>query len=76
MNVYMWAGLDPPVGSCSVVRSTNDSFINNYASSAGGAVYATDMASLSMICPSGLPRDNVTGCEVPAWQGNSVNATG
>lgn len=69
-NAYMWAEFEPPVEECSVVRSVGDSFVDNQAAVAGGAVYATDMASLNMTCSSGLPRDNVTGC--PAWTGNTV----
>ena len=50
--------------------------MGNQAFVAGGAVYATDMASLQMSCSSGLPSNNVTGCSSPAWDGNAVQALG
>ena len=34
VKVYMWAALSPPVGSCSVARSMDNSIISNYASAA------------------------------------------
>ena len=69
----MWQEFEPPVGPCPcLVRSVGDSFVGNQASVAGGAVYATDMASLQMSCSSGLPSNNVTGCSSPAWDDNAV----
>ena len=74
-NAYMWQEFEPPVGACPcLVRSVRDSFVGNQASVAGGAVYATDMATLQMSCSSGLPINNVTGCSSPAWDGNAVQA--
>ena len=76
-NAYMWQEFEPPVGACPcLVRSVGDSFVGNQASIAGGAVYATDMASLQISCSSGLSSNNVTGCSSPAWDGNAVQAIG
>ncbi|DBA86046.1 TPA: hypothetical protein ACH3X1_005573 [Trebouxia sp. C0004] len=74
-NAYMWQEFEPPVGACPcLVRSVGDSFVGNQASVAGGAVYATDMATLQMSCSSGLPSNNITGCSKPAWDDNAVQA--
>jgi len=74
-NAYMWQEFEPPVGACPcLVRSVGDTFVGNQASVAGGAVYATDMASLQMSCSFGLPSNNVTGCSSPAWDDNAVQA--
>ena len=74
-NMYMWAEFEPPISdSCSVLRSIGltNVLVDNHADIAGGAVYATDMASLNFTCSSGLPGDDTTGCPSPAWSGNTV----
>ncbi len=73
--MYMWAYLEPPISdSCSAVRSIGLTNVmdDNHADVAGGAVYATDMASLNLTCSSGLPGDDATGCPSPDWSGNTV----
>ncbi|DBA69633.1 TPA: hypothetical protein ACH3X2_012695 [Trebouxia sp. C0005] len=74
-NMYMWAEFEPPISnSCSAVRSIGLTNVldDNHADIAGGAVYATDKASLDFTCLSGLPGDDTTGCPSPAWDGNTV----
>ncbi len=74
-NMYMWANFEPPINdSCSVVRSINltNVLVNNHADIAGGAMFATDVASLNFICSNELPWDDMTGCPSPAWSGNTV----
>ena len=74
-NAHIWAGFEPPVGEdFSVVRSVGATnlFVNNHADMAGGAVYASHTASLSLTCPDGLPWDDVKGCPTPAWAGNTA----
>ena len=71
--MYMWAEFEPPIrDSCSAVRSTGRTnvLIDNHADIAGGAVYASDMASLNFTCPNGPAWDDTKGC--PAWNGNTV----
>lgn len=78
-NMYMWADFEPPISnSCSAVRSTGRTnvFTNNSAGIAGGAVYATDMASLNFTCPNKLPWNNTKGCPSPIWSGNRVQPLG
>ncbi len=72
-NMYMWADFKPPINdSCSAVRSTGHTnmLVDNHADIAGGAVYATDMASLNFTCSNGSAWDDTTGC--PAWSRNTV----
>ncbi len=69
----MWAEFEPPISkSFSAVRSTGltNVLVDNHADIAGGAVYATDMASFNFTCPNGSAWDDTTGC--PAWSGNTV----
>ena len=47
--------------------------VDNYAGIAGGAVFATDMASFSMTCFNELLLDDVAGCPSPAWSNNTVS---
>ncbi len=71
----MWAEFEPPLAdNCSVVRSIGGTnvLVDNHADVAGGAVFATDKASLNMTCSNGLPLDFVAGCPSPAWSGNTV----
>ena len=75
-NAYMWANFTPSVGSCSVVRSTNTSFLQNFAANAGGAVYATDKATLGLGCLNEQAIDPESGCAASSWQGNAVGALG
>ncbi len=73
--MYMWAEFEPPISdSCSAVRSIGRTnvFVDNHADIAGGAVYATDTASLNLTCSKGLPWNDTTGCPGPAWSGNTV----
>ena len=74
-NMYMWAEFEPPIDdSCSAVRAIDctNVLVDNHANIAGGAVYATDMATLNFTCSNGLPGDDTTGCPSPSWSGNSV----
>ncbi len=76
-NMYMWAEFEPPIdNSCSAVRSIGLTNVldDNHADIAGGAGYATDMASLNFTCSSGLPGDDTTGlgCSSSDWNGNTV----
>ena len=74
-NMYMWA--EPPINdSCSAVRSVGltNMLVDNHADIAGGAVYATDLASLNFTCPNGSAWDDTTGCL--AWSGNTVSLVG
>ncbi|KAL0038989.1 hypothetical protein WJX77_004333 [Trebouxia sp. C0004] len=76
-NMYIWADFEPPISdSCSAVRSIGRTnvLVDNHADIAGGAVYATDMASLDFTCSNKLPWNDTTGCPSPAWSGNTVGA--
>ena len=76
-NMYMWADFEPPINdSCSVIRSIGRTnlLVDNHAGIAGGAVFATDMASLNFTCSNGLPWDSTAGCPSPAWSGNTVGS--
>ncbi len=71
----MWAEFEPCINdSCSAVRSTGHTnmLVDNHADIAGGAVYASDMASFNFTCPKGSAWDDTTGCPSPAWSGNTV----
>ena len=73
--MYMWANFEPPISeSCSAVRSINftNVLVENHAEVAGGAMFATDVASLNFTCSSELPWDDMTGCPSPAWSGNAA----
>ena len=73
--MYMWADFEPPISdSCSAVRSIGLTIVldDNHAEIAGGAVYATDLASLDFTCSSELPGDDTTGCSSSDWNGNTV----
>ena len=75
-NAYMWAEFAPPLaGSCSAVRSVGGTnvLMDNYAGIAGGAVFATDMASFHMTCSDAVLLDDVAGCPSPAWRNNTVS---
>lgn len=72
-NEYMWDGFEPPVvNGCSTVRAlgATNVFERNHADMAGGAVYATEKAGLSLTCSEGLIWDDARGCPVPDWAGN------
>jgi len=74
-NMYMWADFEPPISdSCSAVRSIGRTnvLVDNHADVAGGAVFATDMATLNFTCSSGLPGDDTTGCPSADWSRNTV----
>lgn len=76
-NAYIWAKFEPPIANnCSVVRfvGARNMFHSNYATLAGGAVYATDKASLDIRCSEGLPGDAVNGCSDSAWADNVAGA--
>ncbi len=73
--MYMWAEFEPPISdSCSAVRSIGRTnvLVDNHADIAGGAVYASDMATLNFTCPNGSAWDDTLGCPSPAWSGNTV----
>ena len=75
----MWAEFEPHiVDSCSVVRSTGATniFDHNQATMAGGAIYATDRASLNITCSYGLPWHDTSGCPKPMWAGNIAGMLG
>lgn len=75
--MYMWADFEPPIiNSCSAVRSIGSTnvLVDNHADIAGGAVFATDMASLNFTCSNGMPWD-ATGCPSPDWSGNTVGTS-
>lgn len=75
-NAYMWAEFEPPLAdSCSAVRSIGGTnmLADNYADIAGGAVFATDMATFNIACSDGLRLDDVAGCLSPAWNNNTVS---
>ena len=75
-NAFMWADFQPPISdNCSVVRAAGATnvFESNHAQLVGGAVYATDKASLNVTCLHGLPGDVVGNCPTPAWAGNMVD---
>ena len=63
-------------GNCSLVQSWSDAFANNYASIGGGAVYATDAASLQLACGgSPLVGANVDSAACAEWVNNTVQST-
>ena len=77
-NAYMWADFEPPISnSCSVTRSIGRTnlLVDNHADIAGGAVFATDMASFNFTCSNELPSDDTIGCPSPAWSGNTVGSS-
>jgi hypothetical protein len=74
-NMYMWADFEPPISdSCSAVRSIGltNVLVDNHADIAGGAMFATDVASLNFTCSNEMPWDDTTGCPSPAWIGNAA----
>ncbi len=77
---FLWAATSPQTkqlaaaaGNCSLLQSFSDTFDDNYASIAGGAVYATDMASLHLTCADGQPASAVVPGECPSWTNNTVS---
>jgi len=75
LNMYLQAEFKvPKSNSCSSVRSIGltNVLVDNHADVAGGAVYATDMASLDFTCSNKLAWNDTTGCPSPAWSGNTV----
>lgn len=60
-------------GNCSLVQSWSDSFASNYASIGGGAIYATDAASVQLACGGGpLVGANVGAAACADWTNNTV----
>ena len=60
-------------GNCSLVQSWSNVFADNYASIAGGAIYATDAASLQLACGGGsLVGANVDSAACADWMNNTV----
>lgn len=77
---YLWAQLSSDTqqiaaraGTCSFVQSRFQSLANNFASIAGGAVYATDRGSLQIYCPDGSRATAEAACE--SWTNNTVQPT-
>lgn len=73
---YLWAGMLPTqqiaaaAGNCSLVQSYSVAFVNNYATVAGGAAYATDLQSLNLTCVTGQVASATEPCD--AWTNNTV----
>ena len=76
-SAYLWEGLSIPThkiaalaGQCSLLQSDSDSFMSNFAIVAGGAIYATNMTSLKLLCSSGELASSTTACD--SWADNGV----
>ena len=72
-NLYVFKALDLPLNTlCSALNSTYDMLIHNTAAAAGGAIFSTDMDSMSVMCPSGESMQSAHGCD--AWLDNDLKA--
>ena len=76
---YLWAQISPDThqiaadaGTCSILQSQNQLFLNNFASIAGGAVYATDLDTLQIVCSNGTRASAEAACT--SWSNNTVQA--
>lgn len=76
---YPWAiasrGLADTAGNCSLVQTVNDSYAQNHASVAGGAMFSSDYHMTSVLClPDSVPpaSERQAGCSMPAWEGNTA----
>lgn len=74
---YLWEGISPQThqmaalaGPCSLLQSDSNSFLNNFATVGGGAVYGTNATSLKLICAGADVVASTTACD--SWAGNGV----
>ena len=78
-TAYLWAQLSldtqqiaADAGTCSLVQSQSQLFLNHFASIAGGAMYGTDLDSLQITCSDGTPA--TAGAACATWVNNTVQA--
>lgn len=74
---YPWEGTSPQrqelatsAGQCSLLQSDSDSFVKNFAYVGGGAIYASNITSLILMCSGATAASLITGCD--DWAGNGV----
>ena len=79
LSGYHWATALPllasDVGDCSILTSTNDTYINNTAVVAGGAIFSADLNTTMSLCsPYSLQQLSIQQptCGTSAWQNNSA----
>ena len=76
---YRWAQEAPllaeDAGTCSMLVSTNDTYRNNSAGVAGGALFSSDLNTTNRLCsPYSLVQLSAQqpGCGISAWHNNSA----
>ena len=76
-SAYLWEGFSTQThkiaalaGQCSLLKSDSDSFMSNFAIVAGGAIYATNMTSLKLLCSGAEVASSNTACD--SWADNGV----
>ena len=76
-TAFLWANADPvghqlavAAGNCSHLNSASNVMRKNHANVAGGAIYATNKTTLTVMCDGDAPTPLRQGCL--AWSDNTV----